>query len=187
MHTPTSARFPTIAGLLLPLLLLVPACQGTPAPSPARSPADAAAEAEVRTVIDSVYAWVSGPQGAPKDRKGLLALFVPDGRLVVVQAGPNGASMAQSMPVGAFADMVVQGAQQRSFYEAPIRTRVDVFGGIATAWSSFASRLAPDQPPFERGINCFTLVRTTNGWRIASVAWAVETATAKLPADMAGS
>ena len=185
MHTPTSARFPTIAGLLL-ILLLAPACQSPPTPAPTPSPANAAAEAEVRQVIDGVYAWVSGPQGTPKDRKALLALFVPDGQLVVAQAGPNGASIAQSMPVGAFADMVVQGATQRSFYEAPIRTRVDVFGGIATAWSSFASRLAPDQPPFERGINCFTLVRTANGWRIASVAWAVETATTKLPADMAG-
>jgi hypothetical protein len=183
MHMPTSTRFPTIAGLLL---LLTTACQSAPTPAPAPSPADAAAEAEVRQVIDGVYAWVSGPQGTPKDRKALLALFVPDGRLVVAQAGPNGASMAQSMPVGAFADMVVQGATQRSFYEAPIRTRVDVFGGIATAWSSFASRHAPEQPPFERGINCFTLVRTANGWRIASVAWAVETATTKLPADMAG-
>ena len=67
MHTPTSARFPTIAGLLL-ILLLAPACQSPPTPAPTPSPADAAAEAEVRQVIDGVYAWVSGPQGPPKDR-----------------------------------------------------------------------------------------------------------------------
>ena len=84
------------------------------------------------------------------------------------------------------AGMVLRGVTQRAFYEAPIRTRVDVFGGIAMAWSSYTARRAPEESPFERGINCFQLARTADGWRIVSIAWAVESATTKLPADMAG-
>lgn len=181
MRTPTTRLLATLAALCL---LLAAACQGAPAPAP--TSADVAAEADVRTVVDAVYAWVSGPQGSTKDRDALLALFVPEGRMIVTQTGPDGASAVRSMPASAFADMVVRGVAQRSFYEAPIRTRVDHFGGVAMAWSSYTARRAPDETPFERGINCVQLVRTAAGWRIVSIAWAVETATTKLPPDMAG-
>lgn len=181
MRTPTDRLLATLAPLCL---LLASACQGAPAPAP--TTADVAAEADVRKVVDAVYDWVSGPQGSAKDRDALLALFVPEGRMIVTQTGPDGTSAARSMPVGAFADMVLRGVTQRAFYEAPIRTRVDVFGGIAMAWSSYTARRAPEESPFERGINCFQLARTADGWRIVSIAWAVESATTKLPADMAG-
>lgn len=178
MPTPTIRRLPALAALSL---LLAPACQSAPTPTP---PADADAVAAVRQLVDAVYAWVSGPQGATKDRDALLALFVPDGRMVVARTAADGASAARIVPVGAFADMVLRGVAQQSFYEAPIRTRIEVFGGVAMAWSSYTARRAPDAPPFERGVNCFQLARTADGWRIVSIAWAVETATTKLPADM---
>lgn len=156
------------------------ACQS----APTLAPADAAARAEALAVVDAVYAWVSGPKGAPKDPQALLALFVPDGRMSVAQTTAGGASTARSMSVAAFAEMVARNASQVSFYEAPILTRIEVFGGLATAWSSYTARHAPDELPYARGINSFQLVRTADGWRIVSIAWHEEAATMKLPADM---
>jgi hypothetical protein len=153
---------------------------------PGHAPATAAAEAEVRQVVDAVCAWVSGPKGKTLDRAALLALFVPDGRMAVAMTQPDGSNVAQSMSVAAFADLVVRDAAERAFYETPLRTRVQVFGGIAAAWSSYEARMAPDQPPFERGINSFQLVRTAAGWRIVSVAWHLATDAIPLPSDMAG-
>ena len=161
--------------------LLATSCQSSPTPAP-----DAAAAAEVRRLVDAVCDWVSGPAGAPKDRNTLLALFVPEGQMFATATRNDGVHVVRQMPVGTFADLVIGEAQREPFYETSLCTRVDVFGGIAMAWSSYAARRAPDQPPFERGINSFQLVRTADGWRIVSVTWATESATLPLPAGMAG-
>lgn len=182
MHATTSRRSPAIAAFLL---LIAAACQGGPATAPTES-VDAATAAEVRRLVDAVCEWVSGPAGAKKDRNALLALFVPEGRMLVAATREGGKRVVGSMAVGEFADLIVAEALQHAFYESPIRTRVDAFGGIAMAWSSYEARRAPGEPPFERGVNCFQLARTDDGWRIVSITWTTETATTKLPADMAG-
>jgi hypothetical protein len=161
-------------------VLFAAACQTAPTPSPAED----AARAEALAVVDAVYAAVSGPKGATKDPQGLLALFVPDGRVTLARTATDGTAIVSGMTATAFANLIVRNSTLGSFYETPIQTRIEVFGGLATAWSSFTARLEPDARPYARGINSFQLVRTMDGWRIVSIAWHEETATTKLPADM---
>jgi len=66
----------------------------------------------------------------------------------------------------------------------PKNRRTSTLAALLLAWSSYTAHRAPDAPPFERGINCFQLARTADGWRIVSIAWTGETATTKLPVDM---
>lgn len=157
------------------------ACQSPPT----LAPADAAARAEALAVVDAVYAAVSGPKGATKDPQALLALFVPDGRVTLARTATDGTAIVSGMTATAFANLIVRNSTLGSFYETPIQTRIELFGGLATAWSSFTARHAPAEPPFVRGINSFQLVRTADGWRIVSIAWHEETANLRLPADMA--
>jgi hypothetical protein len=56
--------------------------------------------------------------------------------------------------------------------------------GVRRTWTSYTARRQQDAEPFARGVNCFTFVKTKDGWRIASIAWSEENESAKLPADM---
>ena len=56
--------------------------------------------------------------------------------------------------------------------------------GVRKTWTSYTARRQQYAEPFARGVNCFTLVKTKDGWRIATIAWSEESESAKLPADM---
>ena len=61
--------------------------------------------------------------------------------------------------------------------------RVEVYGNLATAWSSYDGRTATGSF-HERGINSFQLVKVDGKWLVASILWQEESAEFPLPADM---
>ncbi len=165
---------------LFPLLALA-ACAST---QPVGDAARAEAERAVRDVVDVVYATVSGGRGEARDWARLEGLFVPGGTLVVAARGKDGAPRHRVLTPAEFVQSADANSKQQAFYEAPMVTRVEVFGGVAQVWSSYTARPSPDAPPFARGVNTFTLVRTADGWRIVTIAWSEEAPGWALPADL---
>jgi hypothetical protein len=145
---------------------------------------DVAAERAVRGAVDVVYATVSGGQGEPRDWDRLKALFVPCGTLVVAAQGKDGAPRHRVLTPDEFAEAAAANSKQQAFYEAPMVTRVAIFGGVAQVWSSYTARTAPDAAPFARGVNTFTLVQTAAGWRFVTIAWSEEAPGRALPPDL---
>lgn len=79
---------------------------------------------------------------------------------------------------------------ESGFAESALVNRVEVYGDIAHAWSSYSGDwVEPDGSPGRTvGINSFQLRRQGDGrWLIHSLLWQVETPDHPLPEDMAGS
>jgi hypothetical protein len=70
------------------------------------------------------------------------------------------------------------------FYEQSIHNDLRQFGNMAQIFTSYESRTAPDEKPFQRGINSFQMVNDGQRWWIVSIAWDDERKDNPLPPEM---
>lgn len=138
-------------------------------------------------VVHALYDVLSGPpeKEEPRDWDRLRSILLPDARFRIVR-WPD----AQGKPVGQLrgwnveefiADARVQYGE-RGFWEREIWGRTERFGGIAHRISAYESVVgSEDADPVGRGVNSFQLVRFERRWRIAAVAWDIETPDHPLP------
>ncbi len=149
---------------------------------PARIAPAVGDQAAIEATLSQVYGVISGPVGQPRDFARMKTLFTPDARLTAIvpdglAGGPLDDYIARS---GAF--LVTRG-----FTETALVNRIEVYGDLAHAWSSYQGTFtnADGSPGKVRGINSFQLVRQKDGrWLVQSIFWQAETPHTPLPADM---
>lgn len=136
----------------------------------------------IDATLDAVYAVISGPVGQPRDFDAMRAMFTDDARLYAV--GPNG-----TMGGGTLDDYIERSGPflvNNGFTETALVNRIEVYGDVAHAWSSYAGTFTQNgEPGSVRGINSFQLHRQADGrWLIHSIFWQAERPGLPLPADM---
>jgi len=143
----------------------------------AQSP-NAADFAGVDQALHDVYAVISGPPGQKRDFDKMRSLFAPNAQLRVI--GPKG------VRGGTLDDYIAKSGpilEKEGFTEHELGRRVEVYGNLATAWSSYDGRTASGSF-HERGINSFQLVKVDGKWLVASILWQEESPQFPLPGDM---
>lgn len=150
--------------------------QPAPVARAAISPADAEG---INAAIQAVYAVISGPAGSPRDWNAMRAMFTPGAKLQAITA--------KGLWGGTVEDYIAKSGPtltQSGFTERELARRVEVYGNLAHAWSSYAGTSA-DGKINVRGINSFQLVRQPDGrWLVNSILWQPESPALPLPADM---
>ena len=174
-------------GLLLALLVAAPAlAQPAPAPEDTAAPADVAS---IGAIIEAVYEVISGPATEARDWDRFRSLFHPDARLIPLGMGQD--SVWRPAVVWSVEDYVTYGSnafanapifQGKGFYEVEAARRVERYSHLAHAWSTYESRLDPDEEPFARGINSFQLYHDGERWWVMSIFWQQESPTTPIPA-----
>jgi hypothetical protein len=141
------------------------------------SPSVRAADTDaIDSVIKAVYETISGPAGTPRDWVRFKALFADGARLIPVRvAGP-----AVSTP-DEYAERAKPIFEKAGFYETELARKLETFGNIAHAFSTYESRHAPGEKPFARGINSFQLVKTGDTWKVMTILWDSERPANPLP------
>ena len=127
---------------------------------------------DLSSVIDAMYAMVSGPAG-PRDWSLQRTIFHPDARQMRTGLDAHGKPWIKIMTLDDYiADTKAFFAAQ-DFFEVEVARRVQEFGNIAHAWSVYEARKAPnDTTPERRGINSIQLYRNEQGrWQITSMIW----------------
>lgn len=145
------------------------------AAAPAPSQADLAG---IDAAIRGVYQVISGPPGRKRDFDRMRSLFAPGATMKAI--GPKG------LHGGSVEDYIARDKdilERDGFTERELGRRLEVWGGLATAWSSYDGRTA-NGSFHERGINSFELVRIDGKWLIASILWQEETPDNPLPRDL---
>lgn len=142
------------------------------------SPALKAADTDsIDSVIKAVYEVISGPAGTPRDWVRFKALFADGARLIPVRAtGPA------VLTPDEYAEHAKPIFEKNGFYETELARRLETFGNIAHAFSTYESRHAPGEKPFARGINSFQLVKTGDTWKVMTIFWDSERPDNPLPA-----
>ncbi len=168
---------------LLFLSLLVPALHAQAVPAAAND------GASIDAVMAALYSVISGPADEARDWDRFRALFHSAGRLVPMQPTETGAWQPVVMSPDEFARRNAELMQQhpafqgRGFYESELARRTERFGNIATVWSTYEGRFAPDdETPFLRGVNTVDLVFDGERWQVLQILWQQETPEIPLPA-----
>jgi hypothetical protein len=156
---------------MIPHLLAAAALAAAPAPTKADL-------AGIDAAIRGVYEVISGPPGQKRDFDRMRSLFAPGATMKAI--GPKG------LHGGSVEDYIARDKdilERDGFTERELGRRLEVWGGLATAWSSYDGRTA-NGSFHERGINNFELVKIDGKWLIASIVWQEETPDNPLPRDL---
>ena len=139
---------------------------------------NAADLAGIDRAIRGVYEVISGPPGQKRDFDRMRTLFAPGATLKAI--GPRG------LRGGSLEDYISRNAEileKEGFTERELGRRVELWGGLATAWSAYDGRTA-NGSFHERGINSIQLVKVGGKWVVASILWQEETPDNPLPAAL---
>ena len=156
---------------MIPHLLAAAALAAAPPPTKADL-------AGIDAAIRGVYEVISGPPGQKRDFDRMRSLFAPGATLKAT--GPKG------VRGGSLEDYISRNKdvlEQKGFTERELGRRLEVWGGLATAWSAYDGRTA-DGSFHERGINSFQLVKIDGKWLVASILWQEATPDNPLPANL---
>lgn len=132
------------------------------------------------TLVRALYEIVTGPAGAKKDWARMANLFAP-GAIVTTTTHRDGAFLADPQTPAQFAALNDRLLGHRNFYEREVAQRIDSFGHIAHAWSTYETRDRLDGPVRVRGVNAFQLLNDGKRWCILSLTWDAETSTHPIP------
>jgi len=156
---------------MIPHLLAAAALAAAPPPTKADL-------AGIDAAIRGVYEVISGPPGQKRDFDRMRSLFAPGATMKAI--GPKG------LHGGSVEDYIARDKdilERDGFTERELGRRLQLWGGLATAWSSYDGRTA-NGSFHERGINSFELVKIDGKWLIASILWQEETPDNPLPRDL---
>jgi hypothetical protein len=134
--------------------------------------------AGIDAAVRGVYEVISGPPGQKRDFDRMRSLFAPGATLKAI--GPKG------LHGGSLEDYISRNRdilEKKGFTERELGRRVELWGGLATVWSSYDGRTA-DGGFHERGINSFQLVKIEGKWQVASIFWQEATPGNPLPSDL---
>ena len=121
-------------------------------------------------VIRAMYEVISGPAG-PRDWERERTLFAPGARLMPTRPGQDGPPIIDVFDLDGYIASRSPYFAGNDFYEIEVARRVDRFGNIAHAWSTYESRRALDEPPFMRGINSIQFFHDGQRWWVTSITW----------------
>jgi hypothetical protein len=136
--------------------------------------------ATVDSAIAALYASVSHGPDAEPDWTRMRNLFLPVGMLIPPKRPSE--DMFTVLDVDGFQQRVRKGAEaakakgeSTAFFEKEVARRLDCFGNVCQAFSTYEARRAPsDEKPFVSGINSIQLVNDGQRWWVASVVWDTE-------------
>jgi hypothetical protein len=157
--------------LLAAAVLALPSAAAQAAPAPGDL-------AGIDATMHAVYDVISGPAGQKRDFDKMRSLFAPNALLRVI--GPKG------VRGGTLEDYIAKSGpllEKEGFTEHELARRTEVYGNLASVWSSYDGRTA-NGSFHERGINSFQLVKVDGKWLVASILWQEDGTEFPLPADM---
>lgn len=133
------------------------------------------------STIETLYEVISGDAGVKRDWDLFKYLFVEEAKLIptrIVEGKPQLTFLTPS-------DYVERSGawlEENGFFEKEITRKVETFGTITHAFSTYASfRTSKDTEPFARGINSIQLMNDGERWWIISIYWLNESKEHPLP------
>ena len=127
-------------------------------------------------IIRALYDSISGPAGVERDGGRFRSLFLEEGaRLVRTAVAEDGAAAAVVMGVDEYLRAANEYFRENGFYEREIARRVERFGHVTHALSTYESRRdASEAEPFARGVNSIQLFHDGRRYRVVTVFWDFE-------------
>ena len=153
------------ASLLLITLLSIPAL------SQSKYEADVTS---IDSIIEALYASISGEKGEQRDWDRFRNLFIPEAKLMPTGVNQQGVAGYRAWGVEDYIPRVEQSFLENGFIESELSKKVEQFRNVAHVFSTYESRRTKEGEIIARGINSIQLFYDNNRWWIVSVFWASE-------------
>jgi len=133
------------------------------------------------SIIRTMYDLISGPKGG-RDWDAIRSLYLPGARLIPTGMRANGEHGLHILDIEGWIVGALPLFAENDFYEVEVARRMDVFGQIAQAFSTYECRWEQDGAAFMTGINSIQLLQKDGRWWIVNVFWDNETPANPIPA-----
>src|SRR5579885_3078576 len=131
------------------LILASTFCSAQTASSAPKAPAVRAGDVDsIEHILAAVYDVISGPAG-PRDWERFHSLFFPDARFIPTGPGKDAAIHAKMFSADEYIKLSEPYFLKEGFFETSIANRIENWGSIAQVWSTYESRHAKNEKPFE--------------------------------------
>tara|TARA_Y100001935_G_scaffold105768_1_gene87681 strand:+ start:40504 stop:41556 length:1053 start_codon:yes stop_codon:yes gene_type:complete len=148
------------------------------------SSASAQYESDTRSIdsiINTMYASISGDAGVERDWDRFRNLFIPEARLIPTGNNNNESRRYVAWDVEKYIERATPMFKKDGFFESEVSREVDEFNGVAQVFTTYESRRTKDGDVFARGINSVQLFNDGTRWWIVSIFWASENEEHPLP------
>lgn len=125
--------------------------------------------AGIDKIINAYFNAVSG--SGKHSWKALRAICEPDIQFLVVGINENGENRYHPMPLKQFEKHMGSYIKKYGFFQSDQSRQINHYQLIATAWSDFESRNAPEGEVIDQGTISFQLIQVKGQWKIGSVMW----------------
>ena len=125
----------------------------------------------VQSIVDRMYAVISGRTNEPRDWAAMKNLYAADARLIPIENAADGSRIARVMTPDEFAASRSLFFEQQDFFEWETAREERRYGQLAHVWSSYEASHEPRGPVIRKGINSIQLWNDGTRWWILSVAW----------------
>ena len=121
-------------------------------------------------IIHAMYDAISG-EGPDRDWGRIRSLYLEGARLIPTGLRANGEVGLRLLDV----EQWIEGAKplfaQGPFFEVEVARKMDRFGQIVQAFSTYECRREPDGPAYMTGINSIQLLYKDGRWWVVTVFW----------------
>lgn len=139
-------------------------------------------EFDIQSTVYAVYNVLSGPAGR-RDWDRFEELFAPSA-VIVSSSSRDGARELTRSSTKEFVEHWKPIFNEKGWFERPVAMRIERYGDIAQVWSTYEGRETSNQEkPSARGIDSFQMVRIGSDWKVQSLVWQEEDASAPIPAQ----
>jgi hypothetical protein len=135
-------------------------------------------------IMHAIYDVISGPAG-DRDWNRFRSLCLPQVRFTSVGVRQDGSPYVASFSIDDYIHRAGEHFAKEGFYENAIVNQTTGFGNMNQVLSSYESRHAPGEKPFQRGVNSFQVLNDGKRWWIVSILWDSERPDNPLPASLA--
>ena len=137
----------------------------------------------IDSIIEALYASISGPAGQERDWDRFKNLFIPEAKLIPTGQRQDGSVGYTAWGVEEYIERVRPQFLQTGFFEDEISRETEQFGNIAHVFSTYKSMREEGGDVFARGINSFQLLWDVERWWVVSVYWSAENANHPIPSE----
>jgi len=169
---------------MIPSLLLVatfPSFHPPQATTPALAVAAPADVDSIDHIVAALYDVISGPAGQHRNWDRMRSLFQTGAMMGAVFKTRAGATREAEFSVERYITGNDPILMKEGFFEREVSRKSELYGHIAHVFSTYESRHAPAEKPFERGINSLQLFNDGNRWWVRTILWEGESSGEKLP------
>ena len=168
-----------LANLLPGLLLLF-----SPEAPPQQMQANPADVASPEALVHALYETVTRRPGEPFDWARQRTLFLPTARMIPNPEQTGGdfrVLTVEEFIAWIDAGTTVGGPNDPGFQEEEIATRIERYGDIAHAFSTYQKHFYGSDQILGRGINAIQMIRRDGRWWVTQIIWDEESGAGPLP------